>query len=34
MVTASTKNLENDNTTFRDVMQQSVLLKTKEQIED
>ena len=34
MVTASTENLENDKTTFRDVLQQSVLLRTKEQIED
>ena len=34
MVTASTKNLENDKTTCRDVLQQSVLLRTKEQIED
>ena len=34
MVTASTENLENDKSNFRDVMQQSVLLRTKEQIED
>ena len=34
MVTASTENLQNDKTTFRDVLQQSVLIKTKEQVED
>ena len=33
-MTASTENIENGKTTFRDVLQQSVLLRTKEQIEN
>ena len=34
MVSASTENLEHDKTTIRDVLQRSVLLRKKEQIED
>ena len=34
MVSASTENLEIDKTTFRDELQQSVLLSMNEQIED
>ena len=34
MVSASTENLENDKTTFRDELQRSVLVRMNEQIED
>ena len=34
MVSASTENLENNKSTFRDVLPRSVLQRMKEQIED
>ena len=34
MVSASTENIENDKTTFRDELQRSVLVRMNEQIED